>query len=391
MATQNILQDQQGLAEFLTKQVIAFCHELRKAEVPITTGDLLDALRGLSNIDVLLRNDFYYTLLTTLVKSAEHRQTFEVIFNRFWHSFERHTEVKNLQNDALRPGVENNHGLSESRPHGNESGEPLEVSPDGEGAGKVAYSPLEILAQKNFSTLKPDELEQIESLIKLVTRRLTTRFSRRKVISRRGPIDARRTPRLNMQFGGEILRLARKSRRKQKLKLVVVCDVSGSMKSYSQFAIQCIFALQNALGKIETFLFSTRLTRVTEHLKRNGFADALNCISCATLDWGGGTKIGESLMTLNREYGHLLDHKTIVIILSDGWDTGDIDLLQEQMREIKSRARRTLWLNPLLEDKGYEPICRGMKSALPYIDLFTHANSVRGLENFVKTVYSSPV
>jgi len=152
------------------------------------------------------------------------------------------------------------------------------------------------------------------------------------------------------------------------------------MDLYSRFLIQFIFALQHALGQVETLVFSTTLTRVTEALSESDLRAALDQVARTVPDWSGGTKIGQSLRAFLTRYGGLvLTPRTVVIVISDGWDTGDIDVLDDAMRELHARAGRVIWLNPLLGSPGYEPICQGMRVALPYVDVFASAHNLESL------------
>jgi hypothetical protein len=150
------------------------------------------------------------------------------------------------------------------------------------------------------------------------------------------------------------------------------------MDLYTRFLLQFLFALQHVFGQVETFTFSTKLTRVTEHLRGRSYRQALKRL-VDVRDWAGGTRIGESLAQFNREWPSLVDRRTIVIILSDGWDTGEPDLLAAELLRIKRRAGRVIWLNPLLGNPDYRPLTRGMQAALPHVDVFAAAHDLESL------------
>ncbi len=166
---------------------------------------------------------------------------------------------------------------------------------------------------------------------------------------------------------------------------MLLCDVSGSMDLYSRFLLQFLFAMQNVFGRVETFTFSTRLTRVTEHLRGRSYRQVLRRLE-EVRDWSGGTKIGESLAEFGREWSHLLDRRTIVIVLSDGWDTGEPEVLAAALLRIKRRAGRLVWLNPLLGNPSYEPLTRGMAAALPLLDEFAPAHNLAALRDLARTL-----
>jgi uncharacterized protein with von Willebrand factor type A (vWA) domain len=202
---------------------------------------------------------------------------------------------------------------------------------------------------------------------------------RRRPVRRGGVVDLRRSIRANM-MRGEIIELRRRERRRRKLRLVLLCDVSGSMDLYSRFLLQFLYALQNVFGRVETFTFATRLTRVTEHMRGPSYRQALARL-VAVRDFSGGTRIGASLAEFNRQWGHLLNRHTIVVLLSDGWDTGEPEDLASELLTLKRRAGRVIWLNPLLGNPSYEPLTRGMAAALPLVDRFASAHNLASLRD----------
>jgi len=255
-----------------------------------------------------------------------------------------------------------------------------EESETSEPLGVPAESDREALAGQDFSTFTPDQLDEVYRLTVQIARRLARRLSRRRrPVGRRGRVDLRRTLRANLSRG-DLIDLKFRRRKRRKVRLVLLCDVSGSMDLYSRFLLQFLFALQNVFGRVETFTFSTRLTRVSEHLKGRSYRQVLRRLTDVR-DWSGGTRIGESLAQFNREWSHLVDRRTIVIVLSDGWDTGEPDLLAGELLRIKRRAGRVMWLNPLLGNPSYEPLTRGMAAALPLVDDFAAAHNLASLRD----------
>jgi uncharacterized protein with von Willebrand factor type A (vWA) domain len=193
----------------------------------------------------------------------------------------------------------------------------------------------------------------------------------------------RRTLRQSLKTGGEIIELSFKLRKQNKTRLVVMCDVSGSMDLYSRLLLQFVYGLQNSFARVETFVFSTALERITGHLKAAPYERALASLSANVQGWSGGTLIGPSITAFNCEWSRLADRRTIVIILSDGWDTGEPEELASSLATLKRRVGRLIWLNPLLGTETYQPVTRGMQAALPHIDVFAPAHnfaSLRALE-----------
>jgi uncharacterized protein with von Willebrand factor type A (vWA) domain len=192
-------------------------------------------------------------------------------------------------------------------------------------------------------------------------------------------VDLRRTIRRSLRRGGEIVELAYRRRKIQKTRVVLLADVSGSMDLYSRFLIQFVYALQHALGQVETLVFSTSLTRITDAMSEDDLRRALDEVARTVPDWSGGTKIGASLRAFLERFPGLVTPRTVVIVISDGWDTGDIAILEQAMAELHRRAGRVIWLNPLLGSPGYEPICQGMRAALPFVDVFASAHNLESL------------
>jgi len=236
------------------------------------------------------------------------------------------------------------------------------------------------VARKDFSTFGADELAEIQRLARRIARRLAARPSRRWKSGRSGPrIDLRRTIRRSLSNAGEPLELRFRRRKPRKTRIVAICDVSGSMDLYSRFLLQFLYALQGTVARVESFVFSTALRRVTDLLLQPDYAQALRGLAAEVHDWSGGTRIGECLAAFNRDWLRLVDGRTVVVILSDGWDTGDPTLLGAEMEALRRRSRKLIWLNPLLGSPGYEPLTQGMQAALPHVSVFAPAHNLVAL------------
>jgi uncharacterized protein with von Willebrand factor type A (vWA) domain len=258
-----------------------------------------------------------------------------------------------------------------------------ETEEDSEPLGVPAMSDQESLAGQDFATFSADQLDEVLRLTIQIARRLARRISRRRrPVRRRGRVDLRRTLRANLTRA-DLIELRFRARKRKKTKLVLLCDVSGSMDLYSRFLLQFLFAIQTVFRQVETFTFSTRLTRITTHLKARSYRQVLRRLG-EVRDWSGGTRIGDSLAEFNREWGRIVDRRTIVIVLSDGWDTGDPEVLSTELLRIKRRAARVIWLNPLLGNPSYEPLTRGMAAALPLVDHFAPAHNLASLRDLAQ-------
>jgi uncharacterized protein with von Willebrand factor type A (vWA) domain len=369
--------------------VARFAGLLRANAVPVTLIQVLDAVRALDHLDIGDRGELYLGLRTVFVSRPEEQPAFDRAFDAFWRvGGEPEQEIPGLvspaltaEPDAAAPGAagQKRETLAldtwgDEDDGGEETSEPL---------GVPAVSDKESLVGQDFATFAPDQLDEVLRLTIQIARRLARRISRRRrPVRRRGRVDLRRTLRANLNRA-DLIDLRFRARKPKKTKLVLLCDVSGSMDLYSRFLLQFLFAVQNVFRRVETFTFSTRLTRITPHLRSRSYRQVLRRLG-EVRDWSGGTRIGESLAEFNREWGRIVDRRTIVIILSDGWDTGDPDVLATEMLRIKRRAARVIWLNPLLGNPSYEPLTRGMAAALPLVDHFAPAHNLASLRDLAQ-------
>ena len=373
----------------LMTATLAFGRMLRGAGLQVTVSELMDAVRALEVVDVMDRSDVYLGLRTVLVTRREELPAFDRCFDAFWRF--RAAEGQGLEGltgptqSAGQQGEEDSAsgsletaGRKEAalalegwEEEGADEGEPMEVP---------GTSPQEVLMERDFSSFPSDQLDEVARVTVLIAKRLARRVSRRRrPVRRGGVVDLRRSVRANM-MKGEFVELRRRERRRRKVRLVLLCDVSGSMDLYSRFLLQFLYALQNVFGRVETFTFATRLTRVTEHLKGGSYRRALRQLT-EVRDWSGGTRIGECLGEFNRGWGRLVNRQTIVLLLSDGWETGEPDDLATEMLTLKRKAGRVIWLNPLLGNPSYEPLTRGMAAALPLVDHFAAAHNLASLRD----------
>jgi hypothetical protein len=221
-------------------------------------------------------------------------------------------------------------------------------------------------------------LEQISlRLFKQMSRRLARR---RRIGTVRGQVDLRKTIRRSIPRGGEPINLCYRVRRPRPHRLVTLLDISGSMSPYSLFLVKFMYALQKHFRHVDTFLFSTGLTEITNLFRTQRLQDALQALSQKPAGWSGGTSIGGSLREFNQLHRRKLrSSDTLFVVLSDGWDTGDPSVLAAELAVVKRRVRRLIWLNPLLGLKDYQPITSGISAALPFIDVFAPAHNLESL------------
>lgn len=369
----------------LMRAMLAFGGVLRASGLPVTTPELMDAVRALEVVDLMDRDEVYRALRTVLVSRMEEQPAFDRCFEAFWRFHAEEGQGLEGLVSMVQPTLpENEHGGNP--PEAGQEKQAQIALDDWEEGEEADDEPLEVpglsnrevLMERDFSTFPAEQLDEVARLTVLIAKRLARRMSRRRKPTRRGGIvDLRRSMRANL-MKGEIIELRRRSRRRRKVRLVLLCDVSGSMDLYSRFLLQFLYALQNLFGRVETFTFATRLTRVSDLLRGPSYKRALRRLT-EVRDWSGGTRIGDAIRDFNQEWGRLVDRRTIVLILSDGWDTGEPDVLAQEMLTLKRRAGRVLWLNPLLGNPSYEPLTRGMAAALPLVDHFAAAHNLSSL------------
>lgn len=357
----------------LVESTVSFCRGLRDRGLPVTTSHAFDAVRALCSVGMATRAGTYHALKCVLASRPEDFEIFDELFERTFAAPREaagpislgKARKRKAPPDAAAPSLDSWSG------EGAADDEPEEVP---------GASAARSLAEKDFSAFSAHELAEIERIAARIARRLAARPSRRWKSGRRGPrIDLRRTLRRSLGHAGEALDLRFRRRKPRKTRIVALCDVSGSMDLYSRFLLQFLFALQGSVARVESFVFATELRRVTEALRGRSYGEALSVLSREVQGWSGGTRIGESLAAFNEDYGHLVDRRTIVVVLSDGWDTGNPEILGEAAELLRRRSRRLVWLNPLLGSPGYQPLTVGMQAALPHLSVFAPAHNLASL------------
>ena len=373
--------------------LMAFARALKQLGVKVSLSQVLDASRSADLVDIAEKSDFRAVLRSNLILQKEDFPAFDMLFDCFWReqSFERvPMETMDIQGTPAeshaQEGGDEEGGLEEAAVE-SLAKEDLQLENLDE-FSVPTYSPQELMNRKDFSEMGVEESRAIARAILLIATKIATQISRRKKIGRKGnTVDPRWTMRRSMKYGGEIIDLVHRKKRIKKTRVVLLCDVSGSMDCYSRFLIQFMYGLQNELWGVETFVFSTSLSRITHLIRTKDIGNALEKISGSILGWSGGTNIGRSLHTFNRNFApSIVTHRTVVVIISDGWDRGDVSVLEREMQDIKRRCKKIIWLNPLLASENYEPLCKGMQAALPYLDLFLSVHNVNSLVSLGRTL-----
>jgi hypothetical protein len=254
-----------------------------------------------------------------------------------------------------------------------------------------SYSHRETLREKDFSTLTGEEAREAKAMLASLRWEPDARRTRRWMAAAGAVPDLRRLAGRAVRYGGEPVDIPRRERRWRPRPLVLLCDVSGSMERYSRMLLHFAHGLASRAGRFEAFLFATRLTRITRDISRRGADDAVSRVLKATPDWGGGTRIGDAVRTYNVEWARRVGGRgPVVLLISDGWDRGDPDRLAGEMARLARASHRLIWLNPLLGSPEYQPLTRGMRAALPYVDDFLPVHNLVSLERLADYLNALP-
>ena len=382
-------------AGHILDNLLLFGRLLRRLGLDVHVGRMLDAIRVLEDIGVSRRTDVRSALRTLLVHRRDDLPVFDEAFDVFWRQRKDPTSTMDLRS----MGEQRRYRRIEAGPP------PPGRSPDGSDEGDAGseedldrieltrtFSAREVLRTKDFAEFTPEEALQARQLLTELQWRPGVRRTRRKQPGRGPGLDLRRTLRENAQFGGELVRLTRRVRKEKPRRLVVVCDMSGSMERYTRMLLHFIHSLYGGLdNQVEAFLFATRLTRVTKHLGQRDIDRAVAEVARAVPDWSGGTRIGEVLKEFNFRWARrTLGWGSVVLIVSDGWDRGEPELLGREMARLQRSCNRLIWLNPLAGSEDYEPLTQGMQAAAPYIDDLLPVNNLAALLDLALCLNSLP-
>ena len=371
--------------EDLVVHLARFAAALRERGVRASLSDEIDGAAALALVDVGDRAEVRRALAVALKIGPRDAAVFGELFELWWSADaagpatvaadERRSCDRALPlRRPVASGVGPRRGVEEER-------NVLEGDTPG-------YSSEALLRGKPFEACTPDELAAMERLLSRMALRLATRRSRRFVPTRgRGRVDLRRSFRDSVGTDGELLRLARRARAIEEPRIVVLCDTSGSMDPHVRFLLSFLLALKRVARRTELFAFNTALVHLTPWVSSGKVGATLERLAAGVPDWSGGTRIGESLAEFASRYlNEMVDAKTVVVILSDGLDRGDTQMLARAMRSIRLRARKVIWLNPLLGDARYEPTAQGMAAALPFVDVLAPAHNLESLERLIPMV-----
>jgi uncharacterized protein with von Willebrand factor type A (vWA) domain len=364
--------------------LLLFGRVLRRLGLDINPGRMMDLVSALDHIEIGKKSDFFFAARTLLVHDREDLPLFDEAFELFWRKPSESWDVQ-WQGLARRkrpsgpivthPPLKETQQNDDSTSASSQEMSVIEVT--------RTYSDRELLRHKNFAEMNSEESEAIKQMMSRLLWKVSERRTRRHHPGKGHLIDLRRTLRRSLRSEGEIFNWSYREPKLKPRPLIVIADISGSMERYTRLLLHFIYGMKSALSQpVEAFVFSTRLTRITRPLQIRDLDLALKNVGLLVNDWAGGTRIGESLKTFNFEWGRrVLGRGAVVLIISDGWDRGDVDLLRREMARLKRNCHRLIWLNPLLGAPDYEPLTRGIQAALPNIDYFLPVHNLASLED----------
>jgi uncharacterized protein with von Willebrand factor type A (vWA) domain len=370
----------------LIENIVRFSHLLRDNGISVSLPAVLDTIAGLPLIDISSLQTFHCLLRINFINCKEDLTQFDRLFYAYWLPKQR----TNLQIPAEGIGESETEQdiLSTLKEKMNYLQATGNAEPNSSKQWALRYSPHALSQTDQMQEISFDSSKDLYESINRLLQPLANRISRRFQYPMRGKeVTLRKILKKNMQFGGELILLDFRKKKLKKRRVIFFCDVSGSMDIYTLMIMQFIHALKRIDRQTEIFFFSTDLSRATRQFEQGDFTAAISQIPGVISDWGGGTRIGHCLKLFNETFGtRQLSYKDIVMIFSDGWDRGEIDLLDTQMAFLKRKAYKIIWLNPLMGTRDYEPICQGMRAALPYVDYFLPMDNLNDLRSISQTL-----
>ncbi len=376
------------IGSVLLTRIAGFTGFLHANGYGVSAADTVDIVDTASQAGILNQAILRWNLKSLLCKRYEEWQRFDALFDAFFLPPNKSVFV---QSDAAAGSQEVTAASGDDGAHESSATAEHAVVDATEAAGHGA-SREENLSSTDFSELnQAEQARKVEALMRRLAQRLKHLKLRREVRSQRGRrLDLQSTIRQSVASGGTPLRLAWKKRRRVRPRLVLLLDVSRSMNAYSFFYLRLARALCNELADVHCFIFHTRVTSVSEALRDPDPWRAQERLNVLAVGWGGGTRIGGCLQDFNREQGSRLVHsRTGVIIVSDGYDTGETALLADALGTLRRRARRMVWFNPLLNQPDFTPVARGMRTAMPYLDLLAPGADLAAIERVLPQIIES--
>jgi uncharacterized protein with von Willebrand factor type A (vWA) domain len=389
MAVETTNDEHQASGRLLDNLVL-FGRLLRELGFDISSSRMISIVKALEFVNIANKDDFYHTLSCLLIRRQEEILLFYQAFALFWtRPGQTRFALSFPQNDSSAPRERSSTTLETKRSAAaNVSSENAAEEDQGdlESMATKTYSQNELLRQKDFAEMDAEDMGEVLRRLGELIWRLGFRKTRRKQAGWGPTLDFRRSFRGSLRYGGELLVWSRKKPKLKPRSLVILADISGSMEQYTRMLLHFAYMVTGEGDRsVEAFVFSTRLTRITRQLRNRNVDDAMRDVGKGVPDWSGGTKIGEAVKSFNYLWARrLLTRGAVVLLISDGWDRGDPDLLRREMARLQRSCHRLIWLNPLLGSSQYEPLTRGMQAALPYVDDFMPIHNLASLEELTQ-------
>ena len=368
--------------------LVTFARHLRDHEIRVGAGQIIRFIRAANQLEAAQVPDLYWAGRLSLVNRADDLPTYDAVFRSFFEGSEEPTPRSILPVAAADDGAADASSVIER----GSSEEELAVLEEGDAElrssiGQEASS-AEVLRTKHFDQWTNEELRRLHRMVPRLAVDFPHRRSRRMRPTRRGEsIDIRKTMRASLRQAGEVVELRWRARIRQPRHLVMLVDVSGSMAGFSRALVQVAYSARRASSRVEVFCFGTRLTRVTDALKRRDPDLALAEASQQVVDWDGGTRIGESIRSYVDRWGHYqFNRGAVVIICSDGLERGEPDLLAAATARLSRQVHAIIWVNPLKGDPSFQPLARGLVAALPHVNALVAGHNIEGLEGLFDTL-----
>ena len=366
----------------VTRRLVGFVRLLRDNGFALGLREAEDALRAAEAADVARPEPLRWALRAVLCSCERDWRRFDELYEAYWLARGRRQGrvsaglASERQSRRSGPLIDARFGPPDRVER---DGDPADAAPAGRVGGASAATSLAEADLRHVND--PNELARLHDLTERLAAHMRHRLARRERARRHGRrLDFRRVIHKSVQSGGTPIRLVFRRRRDKPLRLVSILDVSGSMNPYSTFFVRFLRAMLHSFRDADAFVFHTRLVHIGAALRERTTERAIERLALMAQGWSGGTRIGESLATFNRSYAaSVLDRRSVVIIVSDGYDTGPPEQLAAELAALRRRVRRLVWLNPMLGWQGYEPVARGMAAALPHVDLFAPAHNLESL------------
>lgn len=381
----------------LPENIMHFARALRVAGLPVGPGRTLDAIRAVETAGLRHRKDFYWTLHSVFVNRRDQKELFDQAFHIFWRDPQLLEKMMSLLLPEVRPDIDGSEEAErkktmrriaealapQSRREAPEDGE-QEIEID----ATLTVSDEERLQTRDFEDMTNTEMEEARRAMARMRLPLMNVKTRRFQPKRNGRrVDMRRSFRAIMKSGGDAMPLERRARVERHPPLVVLCDISGSMERYSRMMLHFMHAMTSDRDRVHSFLFGTRLSNITRHLRHRDIDVALERIGEQVQDWSGGTRIGATLEEFNRFWSRrVLGQGAVVLMITDGLDRDAGDGLELEMERLHKSCRRLIWLNPLLRFEGFEPKARGIRAILPHVDDFRPVHNLESLSQLAEAL-----